>query len=149
MTAETVLVDGQEHKIEVRPITVVAHPSEVSVEFKDRMTLGPQETVYHGENVKKIHVESPHWIDVIFNSKVPPKNTIEYKHVLGLVDLSLKFKDMGVPFGWKYPESYLHPACQVHLADFAIHLAKGVSQNDRLPVLDIKGDECTYRGLPG
>jgi hypothetical protein len=45
-------------------------------------------------------------------------------HLMGLIDLSLKFIDMKIPIVWKAPESYLHPGWQVALADLAIHLYK-------------------------
>ena len=42
------------------------------------------------------------------------------RHVLGLLDLSLKFIDMKIPFGWRYPETYLHPGTVVELSDIMI-----------------------------
>lgn len=40
--------------------------------------------------------------------------------VAGLVDLSLKLADQGVPIAWVYPEAGLHPGAQTGLADVAI-----------------------------
>lgn len=124
MTTERILANGEAHDIEARKITLVCHGSGVDCEFPERMTINPNDSVYHAERVKKIHENTPHWLDVIFNSDVPPKSSLAYRHALGLVDLSLKYADMGVQFGWKYPETYLHPACQVHLADFAVYLSE-------------------------
>jgi predicted ATPase len=42
-------------------------------------------------------------------------------HLMGLIDLSLKFGDMGVQTVWVYPETFLHPGWQVALGDLLIY----------------------------
>ena len=55
-------------------------------------------------------------------------------HCAGLIDLSLKLCQLGVPFVWIHPESFLHPAAQCGLGDIAIELAtnppKTLAQED-------------------
>lgn len=45
-------------------------------------------------------------------------------HLMGLIDMTLKLTDQGVPVVWIHPESHMHPGWQVALADLAIYFAK-------------------------
>lgn len=42
------------------------------------------------------------------------------RHVFGLIDLTLKLTDAGVPIVWIHPESHLHPSAQLNLADLLL-----------------------------
>ena len=47
-----------------------------------------------------------------------------HNHVLGFVDMALKFKDQGILVAWVKPETYLHPDRQSEMGDFLLYIAK-------------------------
>ena len=51
--------------------------------------------------------------------------TFGMKHLVGRIDMTLKFLDMGIrQIAWKYPEAGLHPKWQAELGDVLIGLSK-------------------------
>jgi hypothetical protein len=48
------------------------------------------------------------------------KCTMGFQHLIGLFSMSLIFTIQNVKFGWKYPESFLHPKYQGNIADAMI-----------------------------
>ena len=48
---------------------------------------------------------------------------IGFQHLIGLLELSFNYTCLGHKFGWKYPETYLHPKYQGNLADIALLLS--------------------------
>ena len=62
------------------------------------------------------------------------------RHVIGLVDLTLKLQDMRVSTGWSFPETYMHPSMQLDLGDLAIKIfdRKIVIQKQDEQLLKIK-----------
>lgn len=122
MTAENIIVNGETMTVEVKPVTLICHKGDMKLEFPERIPLDPEQTVYHGRRVKSLHKDTERLVKPFFAEKI---DTLGYWHVLGLIDLSLKLRDMGVPFAWVLPETYLHPSQQVELADVAVLLMKG------------------------
>lgn len=120
LTTERIKIGADEHVIETKRITLITHDSTVpDVETSERFMIDPEQTIYHGERVKTLHARTLELLAKLFpNGKV--EGSKGYTHALGLIDLSLKLIDQGVPIGWRYPETYLHPAQQAPLADVLI-----------------------------
>jgi hypothetical protein len=119
---------GETHEIEVKRITLICHHDQTGdVEPLDRLVLDPEATLYHADRLSPggRHTKTDALIARVFKQQLPPVTSLAYRHVLGLVDLSLKLLDMNVPIAWRYPETYLHPAAQVELADILIELTEG------------------------
>ena len=51
------------------------------------------------------------------------KAHVGFQHLTGLLELSFNYTCTGLKFGWKYPETYLHPKYQGNLADIALILS--------------------------
>lgn len=118
---EAITVNGEEREIDVTPLTIVCHPGDLAIGFPKRLPLDAEATVHHGRLVKKRHARTDGYLARLFPSKV---ESLGYYHALGLIDMSLKLMDMGVPFAWIMPETYLHPRQQVELAQVMIEMAK-------------------------
>jgi hypothetical protein len=125
MPDERVIINGEGHVIEVKPITLVTHDSTVAdVGFPQRLMLEPSMTVFHGERVKELHPRTMALVKTVFPT---PVQSLGYTHFLGLIDLSFKFMDQGIPIGWRYPETYLHPAQQAALTDCLMEILNYIS----------------------
>lgn len=137
---ETIQIGKDVLGIEIKPITVICTSAEVSagprIEYPNRIRIDTDATIFHAKAVTKLHKD---FVDVWKRFMLNTSNKEEVKyditadnirtfgmgsiHLMGLIDLSLKFRDLGIPFVWVHPESLLHPAWQVALADFAIYLS--------------------------
>lgn len=128
MTDERVQSGGRELVIKTKPLTVVVPGSShhLDIKYLDRMVIDVATASYHAERVIVWHDDTAQWVKQILN--LDEDITAEQVQTMGIgsitisgfIDLSLKFRDMGVPFVLKYPESHLHPKCQASLADFCI-----------------------------
>lgn len=129
METETVIANDDELKIRVAPLTLVFANS-VSTHYPDRLMLDPEMTLKHFREIQEI---GPYTI-ALFKLAVPDfreeitlenmrKAHIGFQHLIGLLELSFNYTCIGRKFGWKYPETYLHPRHQGNLADIAILLS--------------------------
>jgi hypothetical protein len=133
---ETIEIGGIEHKIVVRPITLIVKGPTLTddVKYKDRIPLDMTACLHHMDRTATFHKDVPFYIDKVFphyaQKEVTPcsirKEGLGMRHFAGRIDLSLKFIDMGVPFAWVYPEDGLHPASQAALGDVLVCLTKGL-----------------------
>jgi hypothetical protein len=163
MPTETIEIAGQEHQIEVKPITIICQNGDMRIKYK-RLELTDIDTLYHIENVKLLHPKALEFYHIVFPEfltgftqeemvqfsfqQTEHGNGIKItyfqnqhkelgwrelslhdwvqtegsgsRHVLGLVDMTLKLIDMNVPVVWIHPESHLHPSAQANLADLAL-----------------------------
>jgi hypothetical protein len=128
---ETIILGGQAHEIEVRPITLICKAPNIpfDIQTPERVMIDSFMTVAHTKNVITLHPRTEKLFKMVFpdyGREVTPDNIRSegtgMQHVLGLVDLSLLHLDAGTKFGWRYPEAYLHPAAQAPLADVLIAL---------------------------
>lgn len=128
---EIIVVDGQKHTIALAPLTIVAPAATVSkISYPERQMIDFEMTMYHAQRVQNLH----HLFTLFWNAMGEATNTempkitpalikmqgTGFTHLVGLIDLSLKFIDMKVVFGWKYPETCLHAGMQGGLADLLI-----------------------------
>jgi len=128
---ETIILGGQLHEIEVRPITLICKSPTIpfDVQTPERVMIDSFRTVAYTKEVLRLHPRTEKLFKLVFPNypkEVTPDNIraegTGMQHVLGLIDLSLRYLDEGIKFGWRYPESYLHPAAQAPLADVLIAL---------------------------
>ena len=139
MAIETIKVGKQDHQIEVKPLTVICPSAEAScvkIEYPGRVPLDAEITTYHAQRVKKLHTEFEKvWRFFMENTSKP--TPVDYEvtadrirqmgagaiHLMGLIDMSLKFRDLKIPMVWVHPETFLHPSWAVALGDLAIFFA--------------------------
>jgi len=126
--------ERQTHTIDLKPITLVCSAPEVGrISYAPQwFTLSFAETTYHAERVQVLHPLFPQFWTVLWEAaKLPVPDPIPDRlrqqgtgilHLMGLLDLSLKLFDQGVPLVWKHPESALHPRLQCALSDLLIAL---------------------------
>lgn len=139
MTKETIIVNpgNQKHEIDARKLTLImpsANMAGSNIEYPNRFSISASDTIYHADRVQKLHEEFyDYW--QYFQRNVSDKARMELtkptpdefrrmgqgaKHVMGLIDMTLKIMDKGVPLVWKYPETFLHPAWAVSLGDLSL-----------------------------
>jgi hypothetical protein len=125
---ETVFVDKQAHKIDVKPVTLVFNSS-CATFYPDRLMIDPEMTLAKFRQLTELN---PFQIGLF--SKVIPDFTpvtlnsltaghVGFQHVMGLMAYTLELMLIRKPFGWKWPETYLHPKYQGNLADVMILLS--------------------------
>ncbi len=131
MPTEKIILGNEEFEIEVRPITLITKAANVvhDIQTPERIMIDCQMTISHTDSVVTLHPLTPRLFKMVFTDwrgDVTPESVRREgtgaKHVLGLIDLSLVYFDQRIQFGWRYPESYLHPALQCQLADVLIFL---------------------------
>ena len=106
------------------------------------VTITPEIAIYHAEKVKKLHQHTSAYVmgvigqkstwDVISQIWGSGNAPFELNHLVGRVDMTLKFIDMGINrIQWSHPEAGLHPAWQVEMADLLVRLARiGKEESD-------------------
>ena len=125
-------VNGQ--IIEAKRITLLCHGDQPNdCKIKGRLPLDIEATIYHSERVERLHRRTVELTRVIFPNVDEATITdreqrnragMGLRHIIGLMDLSLKLLDQGTPFYWKYPEACLHPAACCNLADAALKITE-------------------------
>lgn len=143
--AETQIIQigDQSLSIEVSPVTLIfqsAHSAmgpDIRYTEPKRVVLDMEATLHHARRVKNLHREfEAAWR--LFMENTTPHREVDYPvtpdriremgsgslHLMGLIDMSLKFSDMGVPVVWKHPESCMHPGWQVALGDLVMWLSR-------------------------
>jgi hypothetical protein len=138
---ETLKIGDQTSVIETKRITLLVPSARASlgpdIEIVGRIPISFHDTTYHASLVQKLHPDfGKYWH--LFMSNTNPVTVVNYEvkpdvirkmgmaanHLMGLIDLSLKYKQMGVNFFWKLPESSLHPGWAVALGDLIIALSE-------------------------
>lgn len=130
MTTEIIKVGEESHEIEVRPITLIYTSPDLHerLSYPSRIPLGTEETEYHISRVQKFHPTTAQMVAHVFGIKDVNQVNPDWcrqagsgiRHIAGLLDLSLKMCQMGVPFVWIHPESFLHPKAQCQLGDILL-----------------------------
>ena len=126
-------VGGEVHELEGRPINIVctAPDFQQRIRYPGRVELGTEATMHHSGLVRSFHEHTPRMVAQVFGIKDVASVTPGWcrqagsgvMHCAGLIDLSLKLCQLGVPFVWVHPESYLHPSAQCGLADVMVEIA--------------------------
>lgn len=127
MAQETIYIGKEAHVIETKPITLVFNTAFESSFYPDRLMIDPEMTLAHFRGIEEI---SP-YVAGFFKMVVPdfPNDIVidnlrdaalGFQHLIGLFDLSLNMLLEKRQFGWRFPETYLHPKYQANLADALI-----------------------------
>ncbi len=132
MATEIVMVDGQTHEIEVKPITLIYKRSNVNdIQYQDDvLVIDPTMTVQHAKSMKTITPLTEKLFKICFKKHNQQlklediQNHIGMLHVIGLLDLTLQCIEAKQKFVWRYPETYLHPEIAAELGDVVICLSQ-------------------------
>lgn len=124
---ETIFVDREQHEIETKPVTLVFNSS-CATYYPDRIMIDPEMTLKKFRELKELNA----FQIGLFRKVVPDVQPVTlsalqgghvgFQHLMGLVACTLELLLMRRPFGWKWPETYLHPKYQGNLADVLILL---------------------------
>ena len=128
--AATVIFDETAHQIKLRRLVLVFN-SQCASHYPARLMLTPELTLSYFNELKQ---EIGPYTEALFRMVVPDFNqpiTLEnickahigFQHLTGLLELSFNYTCQQLKFGWKYPETYLHPRYQGNLADIALLLS--------------------------
>jgi hypothetical protein len=126
---ETVIFDETAHQIELRRLVLVFN-AKCDSHYPERLMLTPELTLKHFNELNEIgpYTESLfHMVVTDFHKPVTLANMrtahIGFQHLVGLLELSFNYTCQQRKFGWKYPETYLHPRYQGNLCDVALLLS--------------------------
>ncbi len=127
-------VGDQTHEVPAKTINLIfrAPALKERTQYPGLVSIDSDASIYHGERVQKLHADTERLFRLVFTDwgDEPVESvyirTLErcYVHVLGLVDMSLKLRDLGIGFAWIKPESHLHPAHQLGLMDAVIQIMR-------------------------
>lgn len=117
-----------------KPITLVYKDWRFHGQLEtDAVMLDVEMSLYHMDRVKVLDSRTPELIGMIFdldNEEVGRLDSDEirrrgsgYRHMGGLMDLTLKLRDKSIKIDWAHPEALLHPKAQCNLGDVLIKLA--------------------------
>jgi hypothetical protein len=129
-------VDGHEHEVETKPVTLIAHNGTMNIKPLDAdiLEISPETTVKRADELSPLEWDElkayPQFMELwslVYTDTPPPQflNTamLGMRHVVGLI---LLFKqaiyENKRPFV-RLPESYLHPRQQSGLADLFIRIS--------------------------
>ena len=133
-------VNEETHRIEAKDLTLICHKEEMQIEAPGRFSLTPEHTVKVANNldhktwkeIKKDKTFLKLWPLVFGTEKLPPNiktdGTLAQKHVTGLILTLIMANTTGLQLLIKMPETYLHPAAQLGLADLFIAMTKGLEE---------------------
>jgi hypothetical protein len=127
MAKETVFFNDTKHELELAPINLVFNTTTGDSYYPDRLMIDITMTIDHFNRMTDINPytaaffklvvpDFPHPITI----DVMKRTALGFRHLIGLFDLSLNMLLIKKPFGWKYPETGLHPKYQGNLADALI-----------------------------
>jgi hypothetical protein len=126
---EKVIFDKTEHEIEVAPVTLVFNKSFGESVYLERVMIDSEMTLKYYEEIKEIDPITVKLFKLVvpdfpyeIKKEIIDGCLIGFRHLIGLLSLTVQFIIKGVKFGWKYPESHIHPKYQANLADVIILL---------------------------
>ena len=133
----TVKIGEDQIEIETKPVTIVAPSQEMANQRmemvdEDIVTITPELTLKAAASVSQAEwaelIGVPQFVDMLklVTKSDPPEMLasagLGFKHLVGLVLLTIEaINDEKRPH-WAYPETYLHPAWQVGLADLVVFI---------------------------
>jgi hypothetical protein len=136
MNTVHVLIDGQPHDVELSRINLMYHDGNRKIEIRDPnvLEITPERTLGFARSVLRnewddlvAFDEAQRLYQLVWHNPIPATfeecNTAQL-HVIGLIVLMTGAIVMGKTPFLRQPESYLHPAQQLGLADLLIELSK-------------------------
>lgn len=130
MPEETVLIGTEEVKLKLAPITLVYSQTYKNTFYPDRLMIDAEMTINHFNQLREISPFAAAFFKIVVPD-YPDAITLDslkgaapgFQHLIGLFEISLQLILQRKKFGWKYPESYLHPKYQLNLADAMIAMS--------------------------
>lgn len=126
---EEVIFNDTAHQLELRRVVLVFNP-ECDSNYPGRLMLTPDITLKHFDELSEIGPYTQELFSIVvpdFNQPVNIANMrkahIGFRHLVGLLELSFNYTCQQLKFGWKYPETYLHPRHQGNLGEILILLS--------------------------
>tara|TARA_R110002110_G_scaffold60840_1_gene171188 strand:- start:503 stop:928 length:426 start_codon:yes stop_codon:yes gene_type:complete len=134
-TTEQVVLDGKTHEIPTSRITALFGLQNMVQDpvYPNRIVIDSRKATDHIEVCKVWHKETREWlVRIIDPDNKMGDTTKEFtpekisqagngaRTIAGFIDITLKLKDMNVPFVLRHPETGLHPTSQAELANFLI-----------------------------
>lgn len=128
----TILVDGKEHEVDLRRLTLLCHKDNVQVEPNGQVLIGPEQTL-----ARSALVTDDEWvalmadpiyqelIELVFGAGMFPMVPqlkdcgTGVRHITGLILMFAELEPGQTPFV-RFPEAFLHPSSQSRLADLFI-----------------------------
>jgi hypothetical protein len=135
-TTQKILVNGEEKEIPAAPITLLCHHGAERIDVPDAMLIGPMQTMARAAELTEDEwrqVKASPGMMRLFRMVFPditlPEHSLQQhgsgvQHVVGLILLTIEAIMEGKRYFWQLPETYLHPASQVGLADLMIDFAR-------------------------
>jgi hypothetical protein len=127
VNTEKLLIRGEEHEIEVKPINLIFNSSVDESVYLDRIMITPDMTLEHFKSLKEVDPYSARFFKIVvpdFPYEITKEKlegcSLAFQHIIGLFSLSFVLLSQNIKFGWKYPESFLHPKYQGNIADALI-----------------------------
>jgi len=130
--------------MDLKSINLFCHDGSQDCRFTDsgveRIAVDLEMSVYHIDRCIKLHPLTQEMFRIVFPDVNDDPLSLffdtdaglkwrsvmgtGYKHVMGRIDVSLKFMMNDTPFYWKYPEAGLHPKSQCNLGDLSIRMSR-------------------------
>ncbi len=127
-------IGDQTVTIETRPLNLIVQSPQSAmgpdIRYPGCVVLDSQATLHYAERVKVLDPEFwTVWRLFLAHTSPPTPDDIRrrgtgVRHVMGLIDMSLKLMRKGHNVVWRHPESHLHPGWAVALGDVAIWFSK-------------------------
>lgn len=127
MAKETVFFDDTKHELELAPINLVFNTTTGDSYYPNRLMIDITMTIDHFNRMTDINPYTAAFFKLVvpdfphpITMDVMKRTALGFRHLIGLFDLSLNTLLIKKPFGWKYPETGLHPKYQLNLAEALI-----------------------------
>lgn len=127
MEKEKIIIDDTCHEIDLRRVNVIVNACFGEAIYPERIMIAAEDSLAHFDAMEEIDPFTAKFFKLVvpdFPYDVT-KNKLKkcpsgFRHLVGLFSLSLDYLSKGIKFGWRYPESGLHPKYQGNLADALI-----------------------------
>jgi len=125
---ERIKVGDETIEIETKPLTLVFSDGSLpKITVPGKVSLDIGATTYHADRMTKPHARLDEMLVMVTGAPLAEHGDkrgwgLGLRHVVGLLDLTLKLLDQNIGIHWAYPESALHPKWQLGLADVLLAL---------------------------
>lgn len=132
MTKESLVINGETLELDASKITLVFNTAFGRSHYSGRHMIDAEWSLAHFRSLVEIDGETATLFrkvvhdfpgDLQVTRETISQCEIGFQHLAGLISLSLHFARKKSAYGWKYPETGLHPKYQGNLADLLIHFS--------------------------
>ena len=136
---QRVFVNGKPELVDTKPLTLICHRGDMSIEVRDRLEIGSPQTLLKAwamtqEELDHLNYVGKGLFDAVFRtSKISMPKTLDgmlaapvgVQHIVGMIALIFEAFVNGKEIFFRQPETHLHPEQQLGLGDLLISLALG------------------------